>query len=275
VILHFAAMRVFQSVWSPKIAFFETTGADQFWVFGAKYFVISAAFLILTGIWSYRFVSRRGWFQTVVDRRVQLLALNVLGVFLIPNEIVPPGYTVGLGYVAMRLSMVLPVLICVVAMSVRGSRAELLATCVTTALFFSFVYADERALNGLENRLEAAVGTVPARERVVFLVQSEKRANPGDHILDRVCIGRCFSYGNYEASTRQFRVRASGPNPIVMWDHTDFASFAAGRYAVQTKDLPLWVVGQCEPGGTKFCAHAAKEGEVLVTQIARSLPALW
>jgi len=90
-----------------------------------------------------------------------------------------------------------------------------------------------------------------------------------------VCIGRCFSYGNYEASTREFRVRASGANPIVMWDHADLVSFGEGRYAVQTKDLPLWVVGQCEPGGTKFCAHAAKEGEVLATQIAKSLPALW
>ncbi len=36
------------------------------------------------------------------------------------------------------------------------------------------------------------------------------------HIIDRACIERCFSYGNYEPGSRVFRVRATPGNPYVL-----------------------------------------------------------
>ena len=59
-------------------------------------------------------------------------------------------------------------------------------------------------------------------------------------MIDRACLGRCFSYANYEPSTWQFRVRATGPNPYVVWTYEDSWSMQAGLYAVRPADLPMY-----------------------------------
>ena len=39
------------------------------------------------------------------------------------------------------------------------------------------------------------------------------------HMIDRACIGYCFSYGNYEPSSGVFRVRAAPGNPYMLSDY--------------------------------------------------------
>ena len=50
-----------------------------------------------------------------------------------------------------------------------------------------------------------AVANAPEDWRVPFIY----------HSIDRACIGHCFSFANYEASSLQFRVRALAGNSIV------------------------------------------------------------
>ena len=59
------------------------------------------------------------------------------------------------------------------------------------------------------------------------------------HMIDRACVGRCFSYANYEASTAQFRIRAVAENPYVTSRYRDSWAMQAGKYVVQDRDLPL------------------------------------
>jgi hypothetical protein len=59
-------------------------------------------------------------------------------------------------------------------------------------------------------------------------------------MIDRACIGRCYSYANYEPSTAQFRVRVNAPNPIVTPEYADSSGMQMGMYVVKESDLPLY-----------------------------------
>jgi hypothetical protein len=62
------------------------------------------------------------------------------------------------------------------------------------------------------------------------------------HMVDRVCIGHCYSYANYEPSTAQFRVRATGRNPYLLSGLADSYLMQVGSYVVKERDLPLYQV---------------------------------
>ncbi len=91
------------------------------------------------------------------------------------------------------------------------------------------------------------MGTIPPWAGSRILIQ---------HILDRACIGYCFSYGNYEPSTALFRVRATPGNPYVMSDFDDAADTEEGIYEVQQQDLPAYGIFPCDPGGGRRFASA-------------------
>jgi hypothetical protein len=61
-------------------------------------------------------------------------------------------------------------------------------------------------------------------------------------VIDRVCVGRCYSYANYEPSTAQFRIRAEVENPYVAHTYRDSWLMQVGAYVVKDFDLPLYQV---------------------------------
>ena len=61
-------------------------------------------------------------------------------------------------------------------------------------------------------------------------------------MIDRVCMGRCFSYANYEPSTAQFRIRAEVGNPYVASNYQESWEMQAGLYVVKRRDLPIYKV---------------------------------
>src|SRR5262249_50750465 len=101
----------------------------------------------------------------------------------------------------------------------------------------------ERALNSFEDRMQDVVQTLPPGRRVVSTITDEDmRVNALAHMIDRVCVGRCFSYANYEASTGQFRIRAVADNPIVARSYADSWHLQTGVYVVQPRDVPLYKI---------------------------------
>jgi hypothetical protein len=66
--------------------------------------------------------------------------------------------------------------------------------------------------------------------------------NPLTPMMDRSCIGRCYSYANYEPSTAQFRVRVNGENPFVAATYADSYAMQTGKYVVKQQDLPLYQI---------------------------------
>jgi hypothetical protein len=120
---------------------------------------------------------------------------------------------------------------------------ERYALVLVAVVFFGFMYRDERALNQLEDRMEDVVSTLPSSVRVVSSIRDPSlRLNPLAHMLDRVCIGRCYSYANYEPCTNAFRVRVTGPNRIVAATYDESWSLQTGKHLLTEADLPLYSV---------------------------------
>jgi hypothetical protein len=154
--------------------------------------------------------------------------------------------------------------------------AENRAVAILAIVFFSFLYVDEQALNRFEDRMQQAVTKLPPQQRVLAGVRAkDPRGSRGDHLIDRVCIEQCFSYGNYEPSSGEFRVRATGRNPIVLWENADVVAVPIGKYVVKKADLPLYIIGFCAPDRSEFCLRQLKTGDVLSLEDMRVFPTLW
>jgi hypothetical protein len=81
------------------------------------------------------------------------------------------------------------------------------------------------------------------------------------HFVDRSCIERCFSYGNYEPSTGQFRIRALPNNGVVMTSVPDVWHMEQGAYEVTSSDLPADEIYQCDDQGRQLCIRSLEAGE--------------
>jgi len=122
--------------------------------------------------------------------------------------------------------------------------------------------------------MEKVISMLPPGQRVVSpIMDDEMRINALSHMVDRVCIGRCFSYGNYEPSTGQFRIRALEGNPIVTAKIADSWHLQNGDYLVNSRDLPLYKV-DIDAGGRLFLT-SLEAGRRCGGRFWRTLPALF
>lgn len=219
------------------------TGADQVWVFDSKYYALLAALLLVWGLLFLDLVHSSGARQVASSTAFQFCALSAVGVFILPTTVLIPGFHHTLTYIAERMSLGVGICVCGLLGAARPRVLERYALLLVPLVFFVFVYRDERALNSLEDRMEGAVAQLASGQRVVSAVfDPDLRVNAVEHMIDRVCLGRCFSYANYEPSTWQFRVRALAPNPLVTASYADSWLMQTGGYVVKESDVPLYQV---------------------------------
>jgi hypothetical protein len=222
---------------------------DQLAVYGSQYWIAGFGLLLY---WVWLFVSlvrRDGLPQVLAGTPFQICVLTGAGIVLIPNWILIPGYHHALVFLAQRMSLALGICICAWLACAAVPRLPTYALGAAAVLFFGFLYADESALNAFEDRMQAAVEQLPPWQRVVNGIDVPGiRTNPVTHMLDLVCIGRCYSYGNYEPSSGAFRVRVAAPNPIVVAADADANNLQNGSYIVKERDLPLYQV-TLDPSG--------------------------
>jgi hypothetical protein len=244
--------------------FVAMTGADQVWIYGRRYIGVVAAVLATWALCFQRVLDTRGVERTFLDVRFQLCALNAAAVVLLPGAMLLPGFRSPLDFVAERMSLAGAVLFCALVASVRLPKALVGAMAAIAVAFFGLSYADERALNRVESEMERAVANLPPRQRVVSaLADPDSRVNPLAHLVDRICLGRCFSYANYEPATAQFRVRANQQNQFVVSDYGESYRMQTGGYTVRERDLPLFSIGLCEPGRPQICVAPLRAGTTL------------
>jgi hypothetical protein len=241
-----------------------TTGAEQLWVYGLPYVALSLAFLAVGAMAFFRVVTERGALRTVFDIRFQLWALTGAAVVLLPAAVVLPGYRSGLDFVAERMSLGGAVLMCGLLMTVRLPKPLVVAVTGMAVVFFALSYRDERALNLLETKMERAVAVLPPNQRVVSALEDpESRVKSLAHMVDRICVGRCFSYANYEPCTWQFRVRTERANPVVVSEYRDSWRMQTGNYVVRPADVPLYKIDLCDPGKADLCVTPLEAGDQL------------
>jgi hypothetical protein len=154
------------------------------------------------------------------------------------------------------------ILLCCSLAAIKPLKWHLAGFAAVAAIFFFFVFADTGTLNKMENQAERYERVLPAGQQIVAtifpFVGSRMNIN---HIVDRACVGQCFSYGNYEPSSNQFRIRALPGNRIVATNAISVDQIESGRYVVQPQDPPLFQIYQCDQTLTRLCMRDLVAGE--------------
>jgi hypothetical protein len=245
--------------------FWAYNGADQLVLFSERYHIPERALVVFVLVsLAVDIVRRRRepGLGKCYAIPVQLYILAELAVLVLPGAIHFPPPTAAIALLTERLTSVSAALACCLLGVMRPTKWHLVASGAIAVTFFSFVYQDTRTINHMEEQVERLVRTLPPDQRVMatILPLPDSRIRI-QHIADRACIGRCFSYGNYEPGSRDFRVRAEPGNPYVLDDYELAVDMEEGTYVVQPEDLPAYQVYQCSPSGTDLCIRSLKAGE--------------
>ena len=273
VALHFAVLAALPCDWTMA-QFKLVTGADQVAVFDFKY---TPLFLILLGLWIFEAVTlirASGLRPLVGGLAFDLVLISAAAVWLAPGGVLLPGYLHRLQFIPERLSLGAGVCVCAMLNAGPPRKGMRVAQGLLAAVFFVFLFHDEFALNRLEDSIRNLVDTLPAGRRVILGMDDPSLSVDGvTHLIDRACLGHCFSYANYEPSTWQFRVRATGPNPYVAWTYVDSWKLQAGLYVVRPADLPMYQVVM--DGEGKLGVRELTAGEPCGITYWKSLPDLF
>ena len=217
-------------------------GSDQLWVYDLKTVPAAIALFAIWVVLALPAFRRDGLAKVAQGIPFQLSVLAAFGIVVIPSRIMLPGFGHPLVYLSDRMSLALAVCICAFVAGSDVSRRMVYVIGALSVYFFGCVYADENALNRFEDDMTAIVRRLPPGQRVLGPFASFERIDGVWHAIDRVCIGHCYSYGNYEPSSGQFRVRATGPNPIVLWQDHSIDLLMLGTYAPKPEELPVYEV---------------------------------
>lgn len=233
---------VLDARWSPDQVTM-ITGFDQARVFGGEYWLVFFGLLLVWFWLMFGAVRKSGVRLIVASVPFHLCLLGAAAVLIFPDWLMTPVYKHALAFISERMS--LPLAICMIALAgmapIRPMQTGAIA--IVAILFFGLLYRDEIAINRFEDTMQNVVSQLPPGQRLVSGIDDPyDRVDPLPHIIDRVCVGRCYSYANYEPSTGQFRVRAMGDSPIIVSRYDDSWQMQNGLYVVQKKDLPLYQV---------------------------------
>ena len=259
----------FATRWSAEQVV-SMTGVDQMSVFESKYHPLEFMLLVIWFVLFLRAVQRKGEERMLFGIPFQLCVIAAAAVLFLPGAVLLPGYNHPLRYISERMSLIVAVSGCALLGEVVPGNREKTAIAILMGLFFSFLFVDTRALNYVEGLMEQSVAQMPAGSRVISALCDERRdVNLLGHTLDRVCIGRCFSYGNYEPASGAFRVRPKGPNAFVAAEDRDTGALQEGTYVVKPDDAPLY---QIYLHGRYLDSRVLKAGDVTGSTCFESTP---
>jgi len=252
---------------AQSLPFYYFNGGDQLLLFGDRYKYVEYAFLIFSIFALARDLmpSKNGAAPKCnYAIPVELYVILIGAVFFLPEGIRFEDKVPALALLSGRLtSVTAAILLCVLA-AMRPRRWHLAGYAAIALVFFSMVYQDTGIANRMEQQVEQLERTISPNQRVMGTIPPWAGSRILiQHMLDRACIGYCFSYGNYEPSTALFRVRATPGNPYVMSDFDDAADTEEGIYEVQQQDLPAWGIFPCDPGGVTLCIRSLVAGDMI------------
>jgi len=235
------------------------TGVEQFWLYDSKYLVLSGAALLVLMV---LFLERMDQGEMLNDPIFQIWSLHVVALALIPSAILLPQYQHVLAYIPQRISLLAGIFFIMMVGRARYGRGITRFTALIATVFFTCLYLDGAAFNRVENEVAGLVAKLPPGQRVVAgLSDSGARLNALLHVADRACIGHCFSYGNYEPSTAQFRIRITEPNRVIAPTMTVVQELEEGQHVVTAAEEPLYSVCPFAQESEHFYLRAIHAGE--------------
>lgn len=253
------------------------SGGTVFWVYGAKYAIPS---LLVVSYWAWALLAagqERNPNGPSYPAAPHLAALSAAALVTLPASLHWPGTQHFLHFIDWRLAVWLALLLHCGLVRRVPARWTMAACSTAAALYFFLLAADWRALGKAEISFHQAARKAPARARVV----SEATAlplgmNPLLHMIDRACIGHCFSYANYEPASAQFRLRVLPGSPVVLDSSQLVSSLQAGEYTVQPRDLPLFAIFPADAprGSLHLHVRPLQQGEQ-IRRVRVTVPPQW
>jgi hypothetical protein len=239
-------------------------GADQIVLYSRAYE------LIALGIFVFVLVALA---SEVWKRRTDLEFLKTGGILLqlylilqclvlvLPFGVYLPGYSAPLTFLPHRLTTLSAVLVCCLLGLIKPRQWHSVSYAAAAAVFFLLLYRDTGIVSNMEGQSDRLVANLPFGRRVLFTIPDHGSRLKIGHFVDRSCIDHCFSYGNYEPSTGQFRIRAMPGNGAVMTQVPDVWRMENGVYEVTSNDLPADEIYQCGEKGRQVCLRSLEAGE--------------
>ncbi len=264
LLLRIILMSAFANRWSLEqlvglVGLSGVTGVEQVWLYGPKYLIVAAGAFIVGVV---LFLARIDQGGIVDDPLAQICFLQAVAFLLLPQSLSLPQYQFPFTFIAQRMSLFSALLLSAAFAKARYGRGMVCFSVLVATVFFTFLYFDDRALSSAEKEIGALVETLPPGQRVVAAIgDSSSRLNPLGHTLDRRCVGHCFSYGNYEAPTAQFRIRVLAPNPVEAPDMNTVKEIEEGTHIVTREEAPLYSICPCEDARQRFCIRPLAAGE--------------
>lgn len=256
----------FEADW-PEMPFYQFNGADQLILFGSRYWILYGAALAWGVICfaSEAFPRRKEkQFWKPLRLVLELYLLAFCATSLLPENFRVFWYPGWIGLLVSRLTTISAILgLCAMGL-LRPRKWQMAGFVVCAAFFFVFLYQDTGVLDRTESHAEQLLTGLPFGTRVIGLVDPVEgsRLEFVHHMIDRACIGRCFSYANYEPSSGEFRIRVREGSSVVAAANDDSEAMQSGTYVVRKRDLPLMVLFQCDDDDpTKLCLRDLREGE--------------
>ena len=270
VVARVYSMRHYESfsVWEtfgPRIY----NGSDQLALYSMRYYILSGVALLF-GVGCFvadrlrRDRAQGSW--AAMRLPLELHWLVVFAIYVLPDVLRVPLYSGWVGALALRLTTVAAVIgLCVLAL-MQSRKWHTAGFTIIAIVFFAFLYQDTATLNRMEAQIERLIGSdVPAGGRVTATIwtPSDSRLPYIVHMVDRACVGKCFSFQNYEPPSRQFRVRvAKDGSPLNTDDSLASQQMEVGDYVVQPGDLPMAQIYQCDEHDlTRLCVRQLAAGE--------------
>ena len=250
-----------------RAPFYFYNGADQLSLYGQRYFFLAvpAFFFGIFCAAADLFAGRRegmSWRRLEVPLELYLVAFCATA--LLPENLRPSPDGGWIGLLSSRLTTISAILgLCVMGL-LRPRKWHLAGFTICAVVFFAFLYQDTAWINRLEAHAEQLVGNLAPGTRVIATVWAprDSRIPFVGHSVERACIGHCFSYANYEAASREFRVRVRKGSPVVTSSTDDAEDMASGEYELGDEDLPMKQIYQCDASDlTKLCIRDLESGE--------------
>jgi len=237
-------------------------------VYGRRYLLLSwvgLAWGVVSAIGAaYDWIFRGGAPSRALWLATEFYVVAVAATVCLPENFRTGLYAGWVGLLVSRMTLVTGVFGLLVLASLPRPRWTRRGAAVIAVIYFSFLWQDTGKLDRLEANARTltqamapgtrivAVANAPADWRVPFIY----------HSIDRACVGHCFSFANYEASSLQFRVRALRGNSIVTTSVDQSDDMSSGDYRVHQRDLPLISIYQCDDADfTRLCARPLREGQ--------------
>ena len=219
-----------------------TTGADQAFIYGSRYKALVFGWILLQVSLLVGYVDRSGLARLLWSVPFQICLLHAVTFAIVPSLIWLPGYAGPFNLFAERMGLAQGVMALALLAKAPAHWLERAAAAALAVIFFAWSYQDSARLNRLEDTVERALAGIPQGSRIVSGLCDRGRSNYAYHLVDRACTGRCYSFGNYEPSTTQFRLRAHPKNDVVSASRVETNDMEFGGYEVSKEAGPLFLV---------------------------------